>query len=248
MAALDPTSPLPLYAQLRRILEDRIAQGVWDVGSRIPTENDLMAEFGVGRATTRQALLELVAEGYLHRHQGRGTFVNRRQRPDDIEFLVSFSAEVAARGSVPGARVLAVSVTAPDPSVQAALGIDASENILRIERLRTVDGRPVALETSHLIHRLCRGLEDQDLSGSLYQLLVNRLGIPIKRASQSIGSTTVGAREASVLETRPGSQVLLLERVTYTINDTPLDFLRFLFRGDLYKLQTELFPRSGRPV
>jgi DNA-binding GntR family transcriptional regulator len=68
-----------LQAQIKRIVRDEIAQGVWQSGARIPTESELMHRFSVSRITVSQALKDLVQEGLVVRRQGRGTFVSAQQ-------------------------------------------------------------------------------------------------------------------------------------------------------------------------
>src|SRR5580692_7287115 len=71
----DSRLPMPLYHQVYSVLAQRISDGTYAQGTRIPTEEELTVEFAVSRATIRQAIAELARVGTLHRQQGRGTFV-----------------------------------------------------------------------------------------------------------------------------------------------------------------------------
>ncbi|MGE5398700.1 MAG: GntR family transcriptional regulator, partial [Chitinophagales bacterium] len=177
---LDLQSPLPLYVQLREIIRKKIEGGSWAIGEQIPGEHDLVNQYGVARATVRQAIMDLVNEGLLYRKQGKGTFVCRARRQDTIEPLVSFTAEMTARGLTPGAVVLQIGDAQSLPeNVAYVMGIKT--NILYLERLRTANNITIAMEYSYLRKDHVKGLTEEDLSASLYQLLVYKLNVDIRR-------------------------------------------------------------------
>ncbi|HCX79146.1 MAG TPA: hypothetical protein DG577_07020, partial [Firmicutes bacterium] len=113
---LDNNSGIPLYLQVYEKLKLKITGGLWPEGSLIPAETSMMKQYGVGRETMRRAVLRLVNEGYLFRQQGKGTFVCRKRPQDGLEQIVSFTAEMLARGYKPGTKVLASLQQKPDPS------------------------------------------------------------------------------------------------------------------------------------
>jgi len=240
---LDPHSRLPLYVQLRDALRGKIEGGEWKVGSQLPTEAELMASFKVGRATVRQALQELVNQGLLYRKQGKGTYVSRPRQEDDIETLVSFTAEMMARGVTPGARVLGVWVIIPPAEVREQLDLKDNEKVVRLERLRFGDGLPIALELAHLNHGMVPGIENEDLTGSLYHRLVHVHGLRIARVQQTIQPALATAREAELLGIRRGSPVLVIDRLSFADSGKPIEIMHFVYRGDIYQVKAELTRR-----
>lgn len=240
---LDENLPLPLYAQLRDVLVSRIESGVWSPGERIPTEMELMKEYGVGRATVRQAVLDLVNKGLLYRKQGKGTFVNAETGHCDLELALSFTAEMLARGAAPGAEVLKKEVVAADKEVREKLGLKRGQKVLRLERLRTADGAAMAFEVSHLNYQLVPGIENGNLAGSLYQLVTRVYGVPLLHARHTIHAEAAQEPVAGMIGVPPGSPVLVLERVTFTRNNVAVDCVRFECRSDLYRVALE----SHRP-
>lgn len=237
---LDATRPEPLYSQLRDLLRRQIEGGVMPVGARLPTEAELMATYGVGRVTVRQAVLDLVRQGYLYRHRGRGTFVCRRRAADGIEPLISFTAEMAARGLVAGARVLALRQVKPPPEIAAKLQLGPGERAIYSRRLRTADGNPMAVETSYLAQAIIGGVTRNELEGSLYQLIVHRRGLRIGRAAQAVTPAVAAPEEAALLGVAPGTPVLVMERQTFLADGRPLESMTFVYRGDIYRLETEI--------
>ncbi len=240
---LDPYSRLPLYVQLRDALRGQIENGEWKVGSQVPTESELMGSYCVGRATVRQALQELVNQGLLSRKQGKGTFVSRPRQEDDIEALISFTAEMTARGVTPGARLLGVWVMNPPADVREQLGLKDNEKVIRLERLRFGDGVPIALEMAHLNQTMVPGLEKEDLTGSLYHRLVHVHGLRFTRVQQTVQPALASGREAELLGIRRGSPVLVIDRLSFVENSRPLEAMHFVYRGDLYQVKAELTRR-----
>jgi len=96
---IDKLSPVPLYIQLRDGIKEKVLEGVWQVGEQIPTENELMDEYDVSRATVRNAISSLVNEGFLVKQRGRGTFVARKQPSVAFEPLISFVYTVESMGA-----------------------------------------------------------------------------------------------------------------------------------------------------
>lgn len=239
VGVLDENLPLPLYVQLRDALAARIESGVWNPGERIPTEMELMREYGVGRATVRQAVLDLVNRGLLHRKQGKGTFVNAETGLSDLELALSFTAEMLARGVRPGAEVLKKEVAAADREIREKLALRRGQKILKLQRLRTADGAPMALEMSHLNYQLVPGIENDDLSGSLFQLVTKGYGVPLVHARHTIHAEAAREPVAEILRVQAGAPLLVLERVTYTRNNIAVDFVRFECRSDLYRVALE---------
>lgn len=234
---LDLHSSLPLYAQLREILRSDIESGAWKVGEAIPPEQELVKQYQVARSTVRQAIMDLVNEGLLYRKQGKGTFVCRNRRLDAMEPLLSFSAEMVSRGVTPAARVLAQGLTGEVPPEAAALM--AGNPVFYLLRLRTADEVPLALEYSYFDAQVVPNLETENLSSSLYQLLVYGRGIPISRVEQAIGSARPDAEQANLLKMDANETVLILERTLYT-EGRPFYWLRFFYRGDLYRFYSVL--------
>jgi len=234
---LNLNSSLPLYAQLREILRAAIESGVWKVGEAIPAEQELVKEYQVARSTVRQAIMDLVNEGLLYRKQGKGTFVCRNRRLDAMEPLLSFSAEMVSRGVTPAAEVLAAGLTAElPPEVSVLMG---EHPVYQLLRLRTADEVPLALEYSYFDAQVVPELDKEDLQSSLYQLLVYGRGLQISRVEQAIGSSRPDSEQARLLHMEPADTVLVLERTLYC-EGRPFYWLRFLYRGDLYRFYSVL--------
>src|SRR3954453_12034485 len=149
MGKIDPTSPVPKYFQLREILLDLIEDDELPVDSSIPSERELCQRYGLSRMTVRQAVDHLVSEGRLYRVPGKGTFVARPKLDMPLR-LVSFTEDMQARGLTPGARELDRRTVPANPHLARVFGVPPGAGVHVVERLRTADGEPMAIERCHI--------------------------------------------------------------------------------------------------
>ncbi|MEW6724691.1 MAG: GntR family transcriptional regulator [Bacillota bacterium] len=231
---------VPLYLQLYELLKQKIISGEWAENALVPPESALMKAHGLSRDTVRRAVLRLVTEGYLYRQRGRGTFVCRRRPEDGLEQLISFTAEMLARGYRPGTIVLANDRQVPDSEVRQILQVSPGASVIHIKRLRTANDLPVAVEESFLRPDVFGEVDPAKLEGSFYQYLAYDKGIKPGRIAQEISSVLAGADTARLLEVNPGHPVLQLTRLIYTTTGIPFFWMVFRYRGDIYSIKTKL--------
>ena len=187
-------SPVPLYYQLAEMIEARIVAGDLQPGDRLPSERDLATQAGISRMTARQALTWLAERGAIEVRHGVGTFVAQPKLTSDPLHLLGFTEQMMATGGTVSSSVLAQEVLAAPPSVAAALGLAPGTDVVRIMRLRSLNGTPVLLETSYFPHARFAGIEERDLAHqSLYTLLDAEFGIRLTHAQQTVEA--IGANE-----------------------------------------------------
>ncbi len=243
--------PIPLYHQIYMDLKAALDAGEWLSGARLPSERELAARYGCSLITVRRALGELVREGRLERTRGRGTFVLAPRVDVDFASTLSFAEEMQTRGLDPATRLVSARPEAAGGTVATALGLELGSPTLYLERLRLADGEPVLLEQVHLPAEHFPGLLASDLErGSLYDLLTERYGVRIARAREVLEPVLLRAREARLLERKPGSPALLVEGIASTAEGIPVEFGRTLIRGDRARYYVErvvIRPRWIRP-
>jgi GntR family transcriptional regulator len=238
---LSKHSPVPLYQQLKAIIEDHIAIGEWLPNQRAPSERELCEQFKISRITVRQALSELVMEGRLTRTQGRGTFVAYPRIQQQLTNLTGFTQDMQARGKRPGAKVLQLECVPALPTVIRALQLKAGDQVILLQRLRLADGEPVAVETDCLPDALCHGLLKEKLEGrSLYDVLAKNYDITPTRAEQQLEAMACPSAEAKLLGIRKGSPVLHIHRTTFNRDGRPFEMVESFYRGDKYIFHAEL--------
>ncbi|ACQ78696.1 transcriptional regulator, GntR family [Beutenbergia cavernae DSM 12333] len=224
--------------RVRRHLEQLIDTSL-QPHDRLPPERLLAAQLDVSRMTVRQALDSLEAEKRVYRVQGSGNYVAERVIEKTIR-LTSFTEDMRERGMTPGARLVTSGTEHAGPEVGARLGLSPADAVVRINRIRLADGEPVCLEAVHISEKRVPGLLEEDLSGSLYDLLTTRYDIAVSTAQQRIGATVVDQADAKLLEVAPFSPALVIERLTLDQHRRPLEYTRSLYRADRYSFLIDI--------
>jgi GntR family transcriptional regulator len=211
-----------------------------EVGEAIPSERQLSADLGVSRLTVRAALDELVREGYLLRRRGAGTFVSEPKIAQELT-MTSFTEDMRRRGLRPESRTLELKVTPAGARLGRFLHLSPSEPILVAKRLRMADHETMAIETLHVRESLVPGLSAKDLEQkSFYELLRDRYGIVIAGGTQTIEPTVTNEEESLALGVPLHSPAFLFERFTESEVGEPVEFVHSIYRGDRYRLVTDL--------
>lgn len=217
------------------------------VGGAIPSERLLSVDLGVSRLTVRAALDELVREGYLVRRRGAGTFVAEPKVAKGMD-ISSFSDDMRARGLTPGSRTLSLDVVPAGPRLGRILHVSPSEPVISVKRLRLADGDPMAIELLHVRESLLPALSAEDLEEhSFYDLLASRYHLAIVGGTQTVEPTVTNDEESAALGVPLHSPALLFERVTRALSGDVIEFTSSTYRGDRYRLVTELGV-GGRPA
>jgi GntR family transcriptional regulator len=228
----------PKGAQLQEILESFIA--ALQAGSVLPSERVLARRYGVARATVTQAIDGLASKGLVYRVHGSGTFV-AEPKFRQPETLTSFTEDMRARGMTPGSIVLGQQVLPASALVARHLELVAGMPVVRVHRVRTADGEPMAVEHTYLPASRFPGLEEVDLADrSLYRTLAEGWGVPVAVADQWVSVARLAGDDARVLRVPSGLPALLFQRVTRDSGGTVVEYVRALYRGDRYEVHTRL--------
>ncbi len=210
------------------------------VGEAIPSERQLSSTLGVSRLTVRAALDELVREGLLVRRHGSGTFVSEPKIAQELT-MTSFTEDMQRRGMTPASRTLGLRVAPAGAHLGRLLHVSPSEPVVIIDRLRLADRETMAIETLHVRESLVPGLSARDLERqSFYELLLDRYGIDVVGGHQTIEPTVTNETESEALGVPLHSPAFLFERTTRSATGEIVEYVRSIYRGDRYKLVTEL--------
>lgn len=237
---LNKNSPIPLYYQIAERIKEQIAAGELLAGAQLPPERELGEQLQVSRMTVRQAVNYLVREGLLDVRPGVGTFIAQPKLTYDALHLLGFSEEMARSGGTTESEVLEQALTVPSARVATKLKLKAQEHVVRIVRLRRVNGEPILLETSMIAALLCPGLETVDLSNhSLYALLETSYGLHLQRTQQTIEGVIANQHEQQLFGLRSDAAMILLEGITYDLGEQPIEYFKAVYRGDRCKFELE---------
>lgn len=214
---------IPLYEQIDAELRKRLIEGTWRAGMMIPSELQFAAEFGVSLGTVRRAVDTLVAEGVLRRRQGLGTFVTELTERRSLWLYFNF---VRADGKrvFPESRFLARSSGRANAAEMAALGLTSRDRVLRFERLRLLESRPVIIENITVPEACFPGLgEHAPLTNQLFRHYEARYGLSVVRADERLSAVRAGRNEAKLLKVRAGAPLLRVERIAYLLDGRPIE-------------------------
>jgi GntR family transcriptional regulator len=226
----------PLYQLLASALMGCVAEGLVAAGKTMPSERRLSQDLGISRVTVRRALDILSREGRVHRQQGAQTRVVERVQKA-LSTLTGFSEELSARGIVAGHRWISRKTVLPTPSEALALGLSASDMVVRLVRIRTADGRPLAIERATIPQAI---LPSGDaVEDSLYAALRSLGAAPVTGA-QRIRAGLMSHVEAELLEAEVGAALLIVERRCCLADGRAVEFTETRYNGALYDFFTDL--------
>ena len=233
--ALDHHSYVPYYQQIVEQIRELAKAGQVKEGETFWSETDVSRHLGIGKMPVRQAYQKLRSEGLLIIEKGKRPVIGSGRLPWNFQELRGFSEEMRRRGLLPSARVLSKKIVKAKGEVAQALRLEDGESVYSIKRLRLVNGDPVAVVTSYLPARLFPNIEKQNLEErSLYAIFENVYKRKLNWAEESIGAVSALEDEATILETAPGSALLLIRETTYDSDRVAIEYSRSLLRGDRY--------------
>lgn len=230
---------LPVYFQIKQTIKNRIINRVYKPGEKIPSENELAEEFKVNRLTVRQAIFQLVQEGFLTARRGSGTFVTRDDtliNSFNLEFT-GFMDDLFYQVSKSSTKSVQVCRIVAPPAVREKLEItDAGAEIVQVKRVRFKGGKSFAYTVNYIPEATAARIKEAELwERPLLQIMEQDLGIHFTEAFQTIQATFADQETAERLEIAPGSPILVVERIMYTHKRKPVEFVQSSYRGDVYK-------------
>lgn len=226
MPGLSMSSATPKHVQLADLLREKIYSKQWAVSSRIPSEHDLMSLFGVSRGTVRRAIKSLVDEGLLVQRHGRGTFVAKPEitHPAGMRPL-SFAESLKQQGKDYVTHVIERRVTKAPADVARELGLETTDNVLLLRRLRTVDGEPVLCQESWSNLRACPGLDEVDYATtSMFDAVEMCSGKKIRYSDMRYRARVAGKEHGRMLGCEESAAVLVLEQNIHLENGVAIEW------------------------
>ena len=237
---IDKTIPVPLYYQLREILVEYIRDS--DNGETLPTEVELCKHFDISRPTVRQAISELLVEGYLERIKGRGTFISQSKINQDYLLVIeSFDDEMHSKGLRHRTDVLEFSVSECDEKLGELFEIGEGNEIIKLVRLRSINDEPMILVRTFLPSVLFPSILEKDMANhSLYTLVEREYHYQIGHSARTIEAIRADEHIAQLLHIAKGDPVQYIESISYLDDGRAFEYTIASYRGDRNKFTFEL--------
>ncbi len=225
-----------LYMQLFDILKRKIDNKEWTAGMQIPTEDQLCRMFNVSRATVRNAVLELVRQGYLIRQQGKGTFVSRNYGQEGLLMTALFKKLWVEEEALFNKEIIAKTVIMPVGELSKELGIPENKHILYIKARWIYEENTSILQESFVPFNICPQLLEEDLeTQSIIDLFEKKYSIKTTKVNNYFELINISKEIAQSLEISEGSPVLLMSQQVFS-GDTVILLNKLYKKNDKIRL------------
>ena len=239
---LDKSVPIPLYFQLKSLLLDAIKRGDYPVDSMIPTEKELSEMFKISRTTVRQAITEMVQEGWLYRIASKGTFVARLKiKQDFIKRLETFNEQISRTGCRPSTELLEMKTTEMPKHLCGQFGVSETDRFIYLHRRRYADNDPIVTVETYLPYEKCSfALSHNFAEESLYNVLAVNDRTRICRVCRVLEAVEATAQDVENLNLRRGKPIQLAVTTGYNSADEPIEYSIARYRGDRNRFEVDL--------
>jgi GntR family transcriptional regulator len=241
MEKIDKNSNIPYYLQIKEIIKKRIKRNIYQRETLIPSENELSKEFGVTRATVRNALKELQKEQLIYTEKGKGSIVKGTRIKQSLMEFYSFGRRFEQNSEeLEGISHIVSSKEIKCPEdVSNILKLNNKSKVYEIMKVRCIEDEPVIVEISYIPKKIFPDLFDNDMEHfSLYDILEFRYKKRITKSREYIQPMVSGIKESELLNIEKGSPIFLVERITYSNNEI-IEYRKSIIRGDKYVFYTE---------
>jgi GntR family transcriptional regulator len=227
-ATISEETGVPLYLQIRNLLRERIRLGEWSADDPMPTEEDLVAHFGVSRTTVRQAMSDLANEGLVVRRPGRGTFARQPLMVLRMQQWHSLTKDIAQRGLSPSKKILCVERLKASAEIADRAKELVEGDMLHIQSIRYADDIPIIVLDQYYPYELCKFLADVPLDDPnlTSEGILAGQGIVEMRAEGEIIATTASKAEAKYLDVKPGSPLVEIATKAYSADGRVVEYAR----------------------
>ncbi|HEY2020829.1 GntR family transcriptional regulator [Paraburkholderia sp.] len=222
--------------QIADRLRTQIDEGTFATDSKLPAESELTRQFDVSRVTVRQAIAQLLAEGYVISKQGKGTFVSRNKFVHDLKPMRGFYDALVAQGVEPKTRLVEFGPVTTPEGIRQAFGAEGLEgDCFRLKRLYLVDGEPITLVVSYLPPQASGLTWEQVNRNPIYVLLESLLSMPVAKAEIHIRARSAGASVGQALGLSPRAALLVMDRESFSKGGLLLERTSFYIRPENYE-------------
>lgn len=238
----------PLYKEVKTRLTRGLANGEWKPGEAIPSETRLAERFGVSIGTIRKAIDELVAERILLRQQGRGTFVATHTEDRTLFYFFHIVGKDGSR-EVPAIELLSFRRARSSAAEAERLDATPGEAVLRMQNVLKLGGKAVIFDEITVPAALFPDLDEEvfgSREGTIYGLYQARYGITVTRISERISAGYAPARVAPILGISSKTPALVIKRVAYTYDDTPVEYRVSWVNTGRHEYSSDLWKNDAR--
>jgi len=233
----------PKYYTIARDIIEKIREGELLPGMQVPSENEIIQQYKVSNTTARKALQEIDNGGWATKIKGKGTYVRKQSVVRSVDRILSFTDNMLELGYTPSARLLFKGILEE--------GYAASINgrkytmkgpVYKVHRLRFADEIPMMLEVRYICIKLCPGIIDEELSGSLYEIYKQKYGLALKEVHQMLSTFMIDSGVGEFFNLQQSIPGILVDGVTFCGREIILEMEKSIYRGDRYSFAVRARP------
>lgn len=232
---------IPLYAQIKKIVRDKILSNEYAPGDSIPSEAQLQKMYNVSRITARQAIAQLESEGLVERARGKGTRVVYQNKIEEtLNGIKSFTNEMLERGIEPGTRYSHIELVKADKQIAQVFQCEVGDEVYKLSRVRTGDNIAIVYFESYFSKERNLPLDDEVYQKSMYTLLDELNICKPKKSKENFQAITATKEIAEKLDMKKGEAVLTRTRISYDNEDKVLEYTMSYYPGERYSYTINL--------
>jgi GntR family transcriptional regulator len=237
---IDKSSPIPYYVQLKGLLLDKINANAFPDG-KLPSENDLAGKYEITVTTVRKVLAELQNLDKIYKVKGLGSFVKKPKLELDIAKYLSFGRMIQEQGLTEQIEVIKREII--DFNSKILIGFKAknpSSKVISIDRIRSIDGEPLAIERLFFNADLCGPMFEKADDSLIYYFLVEDLKINFAQIDEYLEPICLSPGDAALLNIKAHSPALSITKISYDPQDVWLEYSKTTIRGDKCRYHVSL--------
>ena len=234
LTSVRKNSARPLYKQIKDVINQRISEGRWRPGQKIPSENELVDSLKVSRMTVHRALRELTREGVLNRVHGLGTFINETPQHASLIQLKDIAQEITARNSVHSSRILVHLKIKASAEIAAQMELNQASDVFYLETVHYQDNVAIQHEQRYVNPQCVPDFMDVDFSRQTSTHYLMSLFRP-DEMEHRVQSVLADEKTADILMINPAQPCLKLSRRTWK-NRQVVTYVTMLYPGHRYEL------------
>lgn len=232
---------MPRHLTIQQDLLKKIQSGVYPQGQLIPKECELTEIYQVSRPTVRQAIQQLVNDGYLERRKRRGTIVKQQKISQEFTHIIeSYDSEMNRKGLHPKTKVLTFKLDKANADIANNLQINEYEDVYKLVRLRYAESKPVVLVTTYLPAKLLPNFINNDFTQEKLYSVLQKMDFPILQIRRKLEVLKADETTSDLLDIEAGDPIFYFHSIAFTSDRIPIEYSISKYRGDINSFVFEL--------
>lgn len=232
--------PKAKYDYIYRDLKEKIESDFYTYQEILPSEHTLINEYNCSRNTVRRAIAELTAEGYVQPMHGKGVrniFQPVEQTSFTVGGIESFKESAVRNHQKASTKIILFAEITADEKISKKTGFKKDAELIYIQRLRSLDGRPLILDHNYFLKEIVSGLTPEIASLSIYDYLEKELGINITTSKRTLTVERVTQIDETYIDMNDYNCMAVITSQTFNDDGIQFEFTQSRHRPDYFRFQ-----------